>query len=95
MTFNPGGNIERNDDQGTRTILDVEGFSPIAGRTGGRQGEVIQAPLHQAVGNDVSVKVPFSITDLSSWKLVAGNYRDDPIRAASAFEIMIKMQDPD
>ncbi|KFP34964.1 hypothetical protein N324_07933, partial [Chlamydotis macqueenii] len=51
----------------------------------------------QAVRNDglVTVKVPFSIMDLSNWKIAAGNYQDDPDRAASASEMMAKTQDPD
>uniref|UniRef100_A0A8B9Z6Y2 Core shell protein Gag P30 domain-containing protein n=1 Tax=Buteo japonicus TaxID=224669 RepID=A0A8B9Z6Y2_9AVES len=75
----------------------AEGFSPIAGQMREKQGEAIQAPLFQAVGNEgpVLVKVPFSVTDLNNWKLAAGNYRDNPDRAASAFEMMIKTQDPD
>ncbi|KFQ84404.1 hypothetical protein N337_10046, partial [Phoenicopterus ruber ruber] len=50
----------------------------------------------QAVGNEgpVTVKVLFSITDLNSWKLAAGNYRDDLYKVASAFEMMIKTQAP-
>ncbi|KFW97490.1 hypothetical protein N336_00034, partial [Phalacrocorax carbo] len=51
----------------------------------------------QAVGNDgpVVMRVPFSITDLNNWKTAAGSYRDDPDRVASAFEIVVKTQDPD
>ncbi|XP_076217227.1 uncharacterized protein LOC143171928 [Aptenodytes patagonicus] len=71
--------------------------TPVARRTRNRQGTVLQAPLRQAVGNEgpVVVKVPFSITDLNNWKIAAGNYRDDSDRVASAFEMMIKTQDPD
>ena len=38
------------------------------------RGEVLQAPLRQAVGNDgpVAVKVPFSVTDLRFWEELAG-----------------------
>ncbi|KFV52154.1 hypothetical protein N328_11898, partial [Gavia stellata] len=51
----------------------------------------------QAVGNDgpIMIRVPFSITDLNNWKLVAGNCRVDQDKVANAFEIMIKTQDPD
>ena len=56
-------------------------FSPIAGRTrrgmehrDAERGEALQAPLRQAVGNDgpVTVKVPFSVTDLRFWEELAG-----------------------
>lgn len=50
------------------------------------------------MGNEglVQVKVPFSVTDLNNWNLAAGNNRNNPDRAAaSAFEMMIKTQDPD
>ena len=56
-------------------------FSPIAGRTrrgmehrDAERGETLPAPLRQAVGNDglVTVKVPFSETDLRSWEELAG-----------------------
>jgi len=57
----------------------ARGFSPVSGRTRGRTGRVaepapLQAPLREAVGNTgpVTVKTPFSITDLMSWKEVAG-----------------------
>ena len=55
------------------------GFSPVSGKTQGRTGGVaepapLQAPLRETVGNTgpVTVKVLFSITDLRSWKEVAG-----------------------
>ncbi|KFP94149.1 hypothetical protein N329_12189, partial [Haliaeetus albicilla] len=51
----------------------------------------------QAVGNDglVVVKVPFSISDLNNWKAAAGNYQDDAEKVANAFELMVKIQNPD
>ncbi|KFQ90471.1 hypothetical protein Y956_12644, partial [Nipponia nippon] len=51
----------------------------------------------QAVGNEgpITVKVPFSITNLNNWKPAAGSYRGDPDKVASAFEMMVKTQDPD
>ncbi|KAK4811226.1 LOW QUALITY PROTEIN: hypothetical protein QYF61_022123 [Mycteria americana] len=88
-----GGQAEGGQAQGNH-------FSPIAGRTRARQGEVgevFQAPFRQAVGNDgpVIAKVPFSITDLRSWKETAGIYREDPEKVAKVFEIIIRTQDPD
>ncbi|KFP36183.1 hypothetical protein N324_05165, partial [Chlamydotis macqueenii] len=51
----------------------------------------------QAVGNNgpVTVKVPFSISDLRSWKETAGIYREDADRVAKVFEIIIGTQDSD
>ncbi|XP_050769787.1 uncharacterized protein LOC127027997 [Gymnogyps californianus] len=78
---------------------EAEGSSPLAGRTRRKQrmGEVIQAPLRQAVGNNgpVMVKVPFSITDLRSWKETVGIYREDLERVAKVVETIIRTQDPD
>ncbi|KAK4821607.1 hypothetical protein QYF61_025184 [Mycteria americana] len=80
---------------------EAEGFSLISGRTQGRRGEAgpasLQAPLREAVGNDgpVAVKVPFSITDLRSWKETTGIYQEDPERVAKVIETIIRTQDPD
>ncbi|KFQ80102.1 hypothetical protein N335_03746, partial [Phaethon lepturus] len=51
----------------------------------------------EALGNDgpILVKVPFSITDLRSWKETAGTYREDPERVARVIETIIRTQDPD
>ncbi|KFQ69733.1 hypothetical protein N335_01702, partial [Phaethon lepturus] len=51
----------------------------------------------QGVGNNgpVTVKVPFSITELRPWKEMAGTYREDPERVAKVFETIIGTQDPD
>lgn len=78
----------------------AEGFSPIAGRTTGRQGDAgtsLQAPLQQAVGNDgpVAVKVPFSVIDLRAWKETAGIYKEDPEKVAKVVETIIQTWDPD
>jgi len=43
----------------------------------------------------VTVKVPFSITDLRSWIEVAGTYGEDPERVAKVFETIIRTQDHD
>ena len=43
----------------------------------------------------MTVKVPFSITDLGSWKEVAGTYREDPERVPKVSETIIRTQDPD
>ncbi|KFQ64201.1 hypothetical protein N335_02044, partial [Phaethon lepturus] len=51
----------------------------------------------QGVGNNgpVTIKVPFSVTDLRSWKETAGIFREDPERVAKVFETIIWTQDPD
>ncbi|KFR03394.1 hypothetical protein N306_13560, partial [Opisthocomus hoazin] len=51
----------------------------------------------EAVGNSgpVIVKVPFPITDLRSWKEIAGTYREDPERVAKVIESIIRTQEPD
>ncbi|KFW94575.1 hypothetical protein N336_04188, partial [Phalacrocorax carbo] len=51
----------------------------------------------EAVGNEgpVVVRVPFSITDLRSWKETAGIYQEDPERVAKVAETIIRTQDPD
>lgn len=55
--------------------IEGAGQTPVAGRTRSRQTG-LRAPLRQAVGNDgpITVKVPFSISDLNNWKIAAGNY---------------------
>lgn len=62
-----------------------------------RSTDVIQALLRQAVGNEgpVTVKVPFSVTNLNNWKIITGSYIDNPDRVASTFDLMIRTQDPD
>lgn len=49
------------------------------------------------MGNDgpITVKVPFSISDVSNWKVATGSYRDDAKKVASAFEMMIRTRNPD
>jgi len=51
----------------------------------------LQAPLREAVGNNgpVIVKFPFSITDLRSWKEVAGTYQEDLESVAKVIETII------
>ena len=81
--------------------MEAESSTPISERTRSRQKAELpaplQAPLRQAVGNSgpVFIKVPFSISDLNNWKLAAGNYREDPEKVASAFEMIVKTQNPD
>lgn len=75
----------------------TEGFSPTAETTRAEHRDVTAAAFHQAAGMDgpITAEVPFSITDLNNWKLMAGTDRDDPDKMAKAFEMMIKFQDPD
>ena len=90
---------ERSDE--SEEAVEAESSTPISERTRSRQKTELpaplQAPLRQAVGNSgpVFIKVPFSISDLNNWKLAAGNYREDPEKVASAFEMIVKTQNPD
>ncbi|KAL2296386.1 hypothetical protein Nmel_015702 [Mimus melanotis] len=43
----------------------------------------------------ITVKVPFSMTDLRFWKELAGTFREDPEKVAKIFETIVKTQDPD
>ncbi|KFV39759.1 hypothetical protein N341_03532, partial [Tyto alba] len=43
----------------------------------------------------LQLKVPFSVTDLRSWKELAGTYRKDPEKVSKVFETIIRTQDPD
>ncbi|KFO52713.1 hypothetical protein N302_01179, partial [Corvus brachyrhynchos] len=43
----------------------------------------------------VTVKSPFSVVHLMSWKQAAGVYREDLDRVAKVFETIIRTQDPD
>lgn len=69
-------------------------FSPVAGRSWAQQHPIIQAPsLHQAVGPDgslVYVKVPFTTSDLMSWKESVRSYRDDPDRTYQSSKMIVK-----
>lgn len=63
-----------------------------------RPGNVLQAPLREAVGPDgerILVKVAFSTIDLEAWQKVAKNYRSDPVGTAKCLRYIIKQQNPD
>lgn len=66
------------------------------GDVGGDAGEVLMALIHQVVKNHgpVTVRNPFIIADLMSWRKVARAYKEDPVRVAKAFETIIRSQDP-
>ncbi|KFV49165.1 hypothetical protein N341_08865, partial [Tyto alba] len=51
----------------------------------------------QEVGSNrpVTVKVPFSVADLRSWKELAGTYSEDPEKVSKVFETIIRTQDLD
>ncbi|GAB0189274.1 hypothetical protein GRJ2_001392700 [Grus japonensis] len=72
-------------------------FSPITSRTRSRVGPVIQAPLRQVMGNTgpVRIKIPFTTTELDSWKEAVKDYRDDPEKISKRFELIVKNLDPD
>lgn len=43
----------------------------------------------------MQVKVPFSTSDLNSWREEVKNYRKDPKKVAKRFELIVRNQDPD
>lgn len=87
---------EEKTEETERMYQGTEGFSLTAERTRAKHRDVTAAAFHQAAGMDgpITVEVPLSITDLNNWKLMAGTYQDDPDKMAKAFEMMIKLQDP-
>lgn len=89
--------LEEKIERTGRMYQGTESFSPTAETTRAEHRDVRAAAFHQAAGIDgpITGEVPFSITGLNNWKLMAGTYRDDPDKMAKAFEMMIKLQDPD
>uniref|UniRef100_A0A8C5TS32 Core shell protein Gag P30 domain-containing protein n=1 Tax=Malurus cyaneus samueli TaxID=2593467 RepID=A0A8C5TS32_9PASS len=87
--------LEEKRDRTGRMYQGAEGFSPAAERA--KHRDVRAAASCQAVSMDgpITTEVPFSVTDLNNWKLMAGTFQDDPDKMAKAFEMMIKIQDPD
>ncbi|KFW88532.1 hypothetical protein N336_00342, partial [Phalacrocorax carbo] len=43
----------------------------------------------------VTVRVPFSVTDLRSWKELAAIYREDLEKVGKTFETIVRTEDPD
>ena len=58
----------------------MERSTPITARTRSKTGPV---------------KVLFNMGDLDAWKEVVKGYRDDPLKIANRFELIIKNQNPD
>ncbi|XP_037228048.1 uncharacterized protein LOC119140653 [Falco rusticolus] len=81
-------------DVGER-LSEIVIHTPVSRRT--RQQTHIIAPLRQGVGSDgpVYVKIPFTATDLMTWKQVAGNYREDPEKVGKVVDTIIRTQNPD
>lgn len=93
MEASPGnGKIDKDDESWGN-----ENFTPITARTRSKVGPVIQAPLRQAMGTNgpARIKVPFTTTELDSWKEAVKGYRDDPEAVARRFELIVKNLDPD
>ncbi|XP_069716937.1 uncharacterized protein [Phaenicophaeus curvirostris] len=91
---------ENSENSGEGVSDDTPGsasFSPITARTRSKVGPIIQAPLRQAVGTagPTRIKIPFSMSDLDTWREIVKGYRDDPEGVAKRFELIIKNQDPD
>ncbi|KAM7041637.1 uncharacterized protein M8220_007978 isoform 1-T3 [Acridotheres tristis] len=91
------GGAEGETEETERMYQGTEGFSSTAEPTRAEHRDVRAAAFHQAAAIDgpITAEDPFSITHLNSWELMAGTYRDDPDKMAKAFEMMIKLQDPD
>lgn len=73
--------------------------SPVASHTRSEKlQEVIQAPLHEAVGPDrgiLRVKAPFSTMDLEVWEKIAKDCRSDPVGITKHFQFIVKQHHPD
>lgn len=57
----------------------------------------LMASLREVIGpggEAMQVKVPFSTSDLNSWREVR-NYKDDPGKVAKRLELVVKNQNPD
>uniref|UniRef100_A0A8C0UHS3 Core shell protein Gag P30 domain-containing protein n=1 Tax=Cyanistes caeruleus TaxID=156563 RepID=A0A8C0UHS3_CYACU len=88
---------EEKTEETERMYQGTEGFSLAAETTIAKQRDVRAAAFHQAAGMEgpITEEVPFSRTGLNNWELMAGTYRDDPDKMAKAFEMLIKLHDPD
>ncbi|KFQ19507.1 hypothetical protein N331_05008, partial [Merops nubicus] len=51
----------------------------------------------QAMGTlgPTRIRIPFSMSDLDTWREMVKGYRDDPEGVAKRFELIVKNQDPD
>lgn len=75
-----------------------EGMSPgtpVTAHTRSKTKNVllVLVPLTQVVGptgNAMRVKVPFSTSDLNSWREEVKNFREDPSKVAKRFELIVK-----
>lgn len=69
----------------------------ITARTHSKTGQVIQAPLREAMGpgGPTRLKGPFNMGDLDAWKQVVKSYQGDPSGVGKRFELIVKNQDPD
>ncbi|KFO57041.1 hypothetical protein N302_03546, partial [Corvus brachyrhynchos] len=47
------------------------------------------------MGNAMRVNVPFSTSDMNSWREEVKIFREDPSKVAKLFELIVKDQDPD
>ncbi|KAJ7402742.1 hypothetical protein BTVI_83662 [Pitangus sulphuratus] len=73
------------------------------GKTGGKAKAKTEtnhtvAPLQQVIsptGGQIKVKVPFSESDLNSWREEAKCFRENPEKVAKRFELIVKNQDID
>ena len=93
--YKPPAEIPQRDERDLQTPP----RSPISSRTR-RKGErtITQAPLREAVGPEggrILIKVPFSSSDLETWKNTVKNYRSDSVGVTKHFQFLIKQHNPD
>uniref|UniRef100_A0A8B9SD64 Core shell protein Gag P30 domain-containing protein n=1 Tax=Apteryx owenii TaxID=8824 RepID=A0A8B9SD64_APTOW len=88
------GNNEQTRCMGQRLAghdLEEDSSSDEEGQYGGNEGF---STIAVGANGPVSVKVPFSVTNLRSWKELAGVYREDPDKVAKVLETVVRTQDP-
>ena len=89
---------EQDSDSG-HTLIPSPPDSPAAARIRSKQtGAVIQAPLREAVGPDggtMLIKIPFTSSDLESWRKSAKEFQSDPVRVTKHFQLILKQHNPD
>uniref|UniRef100_A0A8C4UZT5 Core shell protein Gag P30 domain-containing protein n=1 Tax=Falco tinnunculus TaxID=100819 RepID=A0A8C4UZT5_FALTI len=72
---------------------------PVSSHTKSKREHVAtQTPLGEAVGpyrRPILIRVPLSLSDLTVWKKMAENYRNDPVGVSKCLNFMIKQHDLD
>lgn len=94
--LNPNGSENEMNNPGEGT----SSGTPVTARTRNKTKKALPlvTPLRQVVGptgEAVRVKVPFSPSNLNSWRGKVKNYRENPSKVSKIFELIVKNQDPD